>query len=385
MLNVDALSYVSLASIAMFGVVAALVISSRYAWQRRCALLKRLELSARTSPPGWERNGFVSSIRVGTLRRLLAEAPSTSPARRFLAAEILRRAGLYGATRDWLATLQLLEHANRIEFWGLVRPALLSRDQHVVGATITLLGRVADRRAAILLTEALTESRFSRSRIATALDTFPVDIPDIIRPMLTDADPQVRYWATLLMRRYPFDLLLADQLLLLVGDEDALVRKAALVTYGRVGGDDAIAAARERLEDPVPFVRAQAARTLAALDRLDEAPAIAELLADKNWWVRLAAKQSLERFGREVEPVLLPWLSQEDDFARNGAAEVLQAVGVFEELVRAEIGGPRDAVRVAFIAGMTRAGGVGMWDAVIPKLPPGEQSQACRLAAGLTH
>ena len=51
-------------------------------------------------------------------------------------------------------------------------------------------------------------------------------------------------------------------------------------------------------QDPVAFVRAYAARALGELDRADAAEAVAVLLGDTDWWVRHAAKQSLERWGR---------------------------------------------------------------------------------------
>ena len=65
----------------------------------------------------------------------------------------------------------------------------------------------------------------------------------------------------------------------------------------------------------------------------DVAEEIAPLLADREWWVRLAAKESLQQMGEEVWSVLVPYLDHEDAFARNGAAEVLQNIGVLDSLI----------------------------------------------------
>src|SRR3990172_1830819 len=62
------------------------------------------------------------------------------------------------------------------------------------------------------------------------------------------------------------------------------------------------------------------------------APTITRLLADERWWVRTAAKDALRGFGTDAVPSLLSVLSHSDQFARNGAAEVLQDVGFVDFL-----------------------------------------------------
>jgi HEAT repeat protein len=64
---------------------------------------------------------------------------------------------------------------------------------------------------------------------------------------------------------------------------------------------------------------------------------VAALLADHDWQVRSAARQGLEAIGPQVEPVLIQALSHADPFARNGAAEVLQNLGLLPALVRTYI------------------------------------------------
>ena len=88
-----------------------------------------------------------------------------------------------------------------------------------------------------------------------------------------------------------------------------------------------------RSTDPVSYVRAHAIRALGELGRLDQADRISSLLGDGDWWVRLAAREALEMMGSEVWPVLVRCLDHRDKFVRNGAAEVVQNLGVLDSLI----------------------------------------------------
>jgi HEAT repeat protein len=86
------------------------------------------------------------------------------------------------------------------------------------------------------------------------------------------------------------------------------------------------------LDDPAWFVRVHAARSAAHLAGAAAAPAVTHLLSDSRWWVRTAAKDALRAIGRDALPALIPILGSPDRFARNGAAEVLQDIGVVDQL-----------------------------------------------------
>ena len=60
---------------------------------------------------------------------------------------------------------------------------------------------------------------------------------------------------------------------------------------------------------------------------------IAPLLADEGWWVRVGARQALTTLGPNAIEHVLPYLESSDEFARNGAAEVIQNTGVADALV----------------------------------------------------
>ena len=112
-----------------------------------------------------------------------------------------------------------------------------------------------------------------------------------------------------------------------------------------------------------------AARALASTGRADIAEEIAPLLADREWWVRLAAKESLQQLGDEVWSVLVPYLDHEDGFARNGAAEVLQNIGVLDSLIVLEAVTARpSAAKIEMLRKIASAGGTRMTAALLERV-----------------
>jgi HEAT repeat protein len=190
-----------------------------------------------------------------------------------------------------------------------------------------MLGRIPDGRAAALLVDALRSGRHPRSRVATALDAFPIPIGARFVPLLTSADPYDRYWGALLMRRYPDVPGLQRMLTALARDREAMVRRAAIETIGAAGFHGAAELVATQTRDPVPYVRAHAARALGRLRAADQAGVLLPLMADREWIVRAAAKQSLESMGPIVAGLVRDLLADPDRFARDGAAEVLQDLG----------------------------------------------------------
>src|SRR6185295_19264922 len=102
-----------------------------------------------------------------------------------------------------------------------------------------------------------------------------------------------------------------------------------------------------------------AARALGDLKRVDLCDRVTPLLADPEWWVRTAAKYALEAMGQEVADRLIPVLSSSDAFARNGAAEVLQNLGILDALITETIQTKEDehSARVELIGKILAAGG----------------------------
>lgn len=290
------------------------------------------------------------------------------------------------ATR--VAALRVLSAGSFSEIDRLLEDLLGDGDLVVAEAAVSVLGHSTDPRAATILIHALCEGMYPASRVATYLDQFASPVASELLPLLEDGRPHVRYWAVVLLARYPSMPGLGQKLASLKADPDAQVRKAAVGSMARIGGPAAVTVAVELLDDAVPFVRAHAARALGDLGQTDMAACVAPLLADSNWWVRLAAKESLEAMGSEVWSELVPFLDHADPFARNGAAEVFQNIGVLDRLVvMAAATDAPDCDKIEMLRKIANAGGVHMTDALLMRAEPHVQSRIRQVLEmlGLEH
>lgn len=256
----------------------------------------------------------------------VSEALSAQILSRWGAAQLLKEASgaRYGGDR-WrrVSALSVVTRIRSPQIHELLRQALTERDRDIAGAAVVLLGRLQDRQAAEILVLALCRNWYSAARIATQLDHFKIPLADILLPLVVDASPQVRYWAVSLLARYRNVDYLGQLIALMVNDPDASVRKAVAKTLGTVGGPHAAPTALKLLDDPVDFVRANAARALGNLAQVSLAGSVTPLLADREWGVRLAAREALVAMGPGVRRVVAAQLNSPDTFARDSAAEVL--------------------------------------------------------------
>src|SRR5439155_11936972 len=110
-------------------------------------------------------------------------------------------------------------------------------------------------------------------------------------------------------------------------------RAAASRALGRRRSPAAVTRLESLLADPVWFVQVQAARSLGTLHSVESTGRITDLLASPRWWVRQAAKDALVELGPDVKAELVPLLDHPDPFARNSCAEVLQDLGIVDDLV----------------------------------------------------
>jgi len=135
-------------------------------------------------------------------------------------------------------------------------------------------------------------------------------------------------------------------------------------------------------------VRAHAVRALGELGRIDQAESVSSMLGDADWWVRLAARESLEMMGPEVWPVLVRCLDHPDRFVRNGAAEVVQNLGVLDSLIMMEAASDNPAIaKVAMLQRITAAGGVRFTESLVERAGPVVGPRVRRLldTMGLEH
>jgi HEAT repeat protein len=257
-----------------------------------------------------------------------------------------------------VAALRILARGRSEAAIPLLERALESEDEEVVAAAVATLGELGDLRSAELLVSALRRNVFGRSRIAAQLDVFREPVAGLLAPLLHDGESQLRFWGATLLRRYASDPAIDVELAAAARDSDPSVRAAAVESLTDGGGASALDAALILLDDPVWFVRAHAARAAASFDRGDLAARVAPLLADESWWVRAAAKEMLSVRHGAAPGVLIAYLDHDDEFARNGAAEVLQNIGALDALIRHVVVSGSDAdldtLRRVFAAGGSR-------------------------------
>jgi len=384
-------------------VIAVAVLVGRRRYDRRQRVLARLvrivEGPQGADLPAATRRArafdVLSSVSRRTVERLAAETMLSRPVEEVLCQFLLERLGPVrvqktamvhrGERSRWsrIAALRVLALGRPHEAWRPLERALLDSDPEVVGAAVTILGNMTDIRAAELLVRALRVGHYPPSRVSTFLDTFPRDLFDLIGPLIDRPSTRLRYWGAVLLRRYPDRAGLDAALAGLASDPEPFVRKAAIESLASVGGPTAVQTAQAHLGDSVPFVRAHAARTLGRLRAVETAEQVAPLLADREWWVRYAAKTSLEAMGPEVAAHVVPYLSSPDRFARNGAAEVLQNLGVFERLLVEEANGTSRPGRMQILSLLTRAGGLPMSEVVLERLTPEARERAGRIMRDL--
>jgi HEAT repeat protein len=258
------------------------------------------------------------------------------------ARRLIRRA-LSDARTDWgrwrrIAALTRLAQARHPATRRVLRRSVADPDPHVAAAAVRALGDLGDEWAIELLLDALREGRVPRSRVASQLERLaPVPGAQLL-PLLRDPDAAVRFWGATLLA--PYRRLGQADLLALTRDVDPNVRAAAVETLGGRGGEGAARAALELLEDPAWFVRVHAARAAGQVAGAPSAPALTQLLSDDRWWVRTAAKDALRSLDGAAVAALLPVLGSPDEFARNGAAEILQDIGYVDHLAVVEPDSP---------------------------------------------
>jgi HEAT repeat protein len=289
-------------------------------------------------------------------------------------------------TDKWrrIAALRILSLADSKVARPELARALRDDDPEVVGGATAILGARSDRESARMLVGALRDGRYSRSRIAAQLDAFPAAISDLLVPLLADDDASVRQWGATLLGRYP-DPQIELELATLILDEDPQVRAAVLKGLTRNESRLAVPAAVTALADPVWFVRIHAARALGQLGQVDQASELVALLGDPQWWVRAAAKESLQELGGPSAPALLPLMKSDDRFVRQGAAEVLQNIGVVDELIRRLEQAPHDELALRTLRSIVQGGGKTVTGAAIKRAAASGSTRAAELLESLAR
>lgn len=242
------------------------------------------------------------------LARYLSQAVSPADPARMASEEYVRRLGAdvllaraaHARPRRrarQVAALYALSRTRHPEVLPLLEGALGSAQPVVAYAALDMLDIHGSQGAAEVLLRALEGGVLPASRIATHLEHFRVDLSPLYVQRLERDAPESPYWLAYLLGKTRYseraDAILAS----LLSDPAADVRKVALSSLAALHAPALQAHAERMLDDPVFFVRTQAARILAGFPNAEAVRALARRLADEHDAVQLTVKRSLVELG----------------------------------------------------------------------------------------
>jgi HEAT repeat protein len=280
-------------------------------------------------------------LRVAALLRAAADTSTRTPVARVFSQHLLRRAEpqirallVPRPKGRWqrVGALRVAALGGLPEATTLLRDAIRSPDEEIQAAGVRILGELGTPAAQYLLVEMVRMGAFARSRVASQLEGGSLSV-EMLRPLLDDTQPIVRYWGAKLLEHASDGVAASDALQTAAADDDANVRAAAAASLAGDTSEQATEALLGLLVDPSAHVRLQAARSIGRRGTVKAAHQVASLLSDQDWWVRTSAKRALENLGAEAVLAVTPHLRTDDEFGRNGAAEILQNLGLVRTLV----------------------------------------------------
>ncbi len=249
-----------------------------------------------------------------------------------------------------LADRNVLSKASAIDKLGRMRslastpklvPLLKEREPEVLSVTVRALSKIGtkDALAAIIerLPHLLGESLVTRKAMETALLNFgEVAVPYLIEYHWERGDPWIVSCILETLSHMAPDArsvtLAAEHL----HSQNAEVRSKALKVLGTAGASvprhhsDMVI---PLLEDPVWFVRLQAAKTAGALSLTAAARPLGKLLFDKNWQVRRQAALALTRLDAAAIDIFLGALQAPDAYAKENVCEEIEKTGFSDRLI----------------------------------------------------
>ncbi len=237
-----------------------------------------------------------------------------------------------GAKNSRVEALTILVRAGFPDALELIRRAVAEGDPALTTSVLRVTAELETDAADAFLLEVLVEGTHPRARTATELGPRVARMHEPLVALVSDDDPTLRYWAITLLIPEMGDSDVALAATSRAGDSDANVRAAVAEALGACDPRIARPLLRRLLRDDAFFVRAHAARAVAQARDGSLAVGLLPLLADRNWWVRAAAKESLLQLGDAGLDVARSALSHADRFARDGALEIILGSGRMQEL-----------------------------------------------------
>ena len=251
--------------------------------------------------------------------------------------------------RDVIAKSSAVEKLGRMRCaasTGKLVPLLDEQDARIVSVTVRALSKIGTREALEAVLERLpglySRSLVTKKSIERSLRNFgPAAVPDLVRHGERYRDPVSRASVLEVLgvlgapEALPFAIRNLDH-----GDSE--VRAKALKAIGAAGRDlppgekDRVLAL---LDDPVWFVRLQAAKALGIL-RYDKAlPLLAKRLVDANWQVRNASATAVVLTSDDAIGIFLDTLGATDGYAKESVCEEIQKTDFVYRLID-DLGSP---------------------------------------------
>ena len=296
-------------------------------------------------------------------------APAVAQALRARAGEarVRRLASGEGAANVWtrIAALEILVASGDDQMYPLLDRSLRSGSGSLATSAMRLLARLDDRPSAVILVTALRDGVFAPSRLASAFDRLLRPPADVLALLLDADQPAARFWGARLAGRIAARDWTPNVRALAV-DADPIVRRAAVEALGVIGDPSDRPLLVARFRDPVPMVRVHAARASAVFANEAVADALTELLADREWIVRAAAREALRSINGLGTAAVVRTLWHPDRFAANNAAEVFHLTGAATQAARRVLqGASASADLVAILARFVAVGGAHLRDALL--------------------
>ncbi len=250
--------------------------------------------------------------------------------------------GMLG-NRDAIAKSSAVDKLGRMRCeasTGKLAPLLDEQDTEIVSVTVRALSKIGTREALEAVLERLpglySRSIVSRKSIESSLRNFgPAAAADLVRYGERYGDPVSRASVLEVLgilggpEALPFAFRNLDH-----GDPE--VRAKSLKVIGAAGGDlpsgekDSVL---PLLDDPVWFVRLQAAKALGILKHGKAVPLLAKRLVDVNWQVRNAAATAVVRTSDDAIGIFLDTLGATDRYAKESVCEEIQKTDFVYRLI----------------------------------------------------
>jgi HEAT repeat protein len=274
---------------------------------------------------------------------------------------LFQRLGYVTYYEERLAARNILIKASAIDKLGRMHcpsstarllPMLDHQDPEILSVAVRALSRLGAKEGLMAIVGRLPvllgRSLVTRKTMETALLNFGEAAMPVLLDYRADlADPWILSCVLETLSHLPPDARSARMAAEQLTSPNAEVRSKALKVLGRARPftpEHLSGLVLPLLDDPVWFVRLQAAKSAGMLASKPAARQLGKLLFDKNWHVRSETALALTRFGDDAIEVFLDAIVTDDVYVRENICEELERSGFCERLI-GNLGGEEGPLR----------------------------------------